>query len=139
MVCQRYATTFLSDLHEVAAYQSGMEMAMLPLLFRGYELYSNGTVQRSADNWQAYLMVETVEGASVVGRFESHGSHPGVHGHAHCERSGIEVGASGLDNLARCPPADTIHRRTNAWTESTFWEAARSFFRVREANLPSFE
>jgi hypothetical protein len=90
------------------------------------------------DNWQSYLMVETTDGASVVGRFESHGSHPGVHGHAHCERGGIEVGAGGLDNLVRCPPANAVHRRTNAWTENTFWEAARSFFRVIENFGPLF-
>ncbi len=90
------------------------------------------------DNWQAYLMVETPDGVSVVGRFESHGSHPGVHGHAHCERGGIEVGASGLDNLVRCPPAEKRHRRANAWTESTFWEAARSFFRVKDNFGPLF-
>lgn len=90
------------------------------------------------DNWQAYLMVETPDGVSVVARFESHGSHPGLHGHSHCERSGIEVGASGLDNLVRCPPADKAHRRTNAWTENTFWEAARRFFRVKDDFGPLF-
>ena len=84
------------------------------------------------DNWQAYLMVETDAGHSVVARFESHGSHPGLHGHSHCDRGGIEIGASGLDNLVRCPPANEVHRHTNAWTEATFWEAARRFFRVRE-------
>lgn len=47
------------------------------------------------DNWQAYLMVETPAGASLVARFESHGSHPGLHAHSHCERSGIEVGQAG--------------------------------------------
>ena len=83
-------------------------------------------------------MVDTPEGASVVGRFESHGSHPGVHGHAHCYRGGIEVGASGLDNLVRCPPADKPHRRTNAWTENSFWEAARRFFRVTDNFGPLF-
>lgn len=83
-------------------------------------------------------MIETTIGAAVVARFETHGSHPGVHGHAHCERGGIEVGASGLDNLVRCPPADHVHRRTNAWTESTFWDAARSFFRVRDDFGPLF-
>ena len=42
-------------------------------------------------------MVETEAGHSVVARFESHGSHPGLHGHSHCDRGGIEIGASGLD------------------------------------------
>jgi hypothetical protein len=84
------------------------------------------------DNWQAYLMAGTVAGASVVARFEYHGSHPGLHCHGHCERGGIEAGASGLDSLMRFPKAGAPHRRTNAWTEHTFWEAARRFFRVRD-------
>jgi hypothetical protein len=77
-------------------------------------------------------MVETGAGVSVVARFEHHGSHPGLHGHAHCERGGIEVGASGLDNLVRVPAAQEPHRRTNAWTEQTFWDSARRFFRVTD-------
>src|SRR2546427_11495412 len=38
------------------------------------------------NNWGAMLIVETDTGPSVVARFEHHGSHPGLHGHAHCER-----------------------------------------------------
>src|SRR5205823_7723514 len=34
------------------------------------------------DNWKAMLMLETTEGWSVVGRFEFHGSHPGLHAHS---------------------------------------------------------
>ena len=84
------------------------------------------------NNWNAKLIRETVYGPSVVARFESHASHPGLHVHTHCDRSGLETGAVGLDNLVRVPPTGTKHRRTNAWTETTFWEAAKRFFRVRE-------
>ena len=87
------------------------------------------------DNWQAFLILVGDGGASVVGRFEHHGSHPGLHAHAHCERSGIETGARSLDGLVRVPPAigrGSYHRRTHAWTESGFWEAAKGFFRVHE-------
>jgi len=90
------------------------------------------------DNWPAMLTVETFTGASVVARFEYHGSHPGVHGHAHCERGGIEVGASSIDNLMRTPSAGRHHRRTHAWTEETFWNAARSFFRIKDDIGPLF-
>jgi hypothetical protein len=83
-------------------------------------------------NWNAKLIRETVDGFSVVARFESHASHPGLHVHAHCDRGGIETRATGLDNLARIPPIGVRHRRTNAWTETTFWEAAKRFFCVRE-------
>jgi hypothetical protein len=91
------------------------------------------------DNWQAILMVESEVGASVVARLEYHGSHPGLHIHGHCERGGIEVGGSGLDNLVRIPPAAQKHRRLNAWTEGTFWEAAKQFFRMGESPLPLFQ
>jgi hypothetical protein len=90
------------------------------------------------DNWQAMLIVETGSGPSVVGRFEYHGSHPGIHGHAHCGRGGIEVGASSVDNLTRVPKARRYHRRTNAWTEETFWNAAKRFFRIKDDIGPLF-
>jgi len=48
LVSQRYGTAFLSDLHEVAAYQSGVDMAKQRLLFRRWELHSDGPVQRAA-------------------------------------------------------------------------------------------
>jgi hypothetical protein len=86
------------------------------------------------DNWQAILMRLADDGsASAVGRFEYHGSHPGLHAHAHCQRSGIESGPSSLDDLIRCPNAGSgaYHRRNNAWTEESFWEAAKRFFRVQ--------
>lgn len=104
----------------------------------GVNFILTGLCNARRDNWQAYLMVETSEGISVVARFESHGSHPGLHGHSHCERSGIEVGANGMNNLVRCPPAEKFHRRTNAWTENTFWEAALSFFSVKPDFGPLF-
>lgn len=90
------------------------------------------------DNWQAFLMLITDDGASVVGRFEHHGSHPGLHAHAHCERSGIENGPRGLDDLVRLPAAGSksYHRRTHAWTERGFWEAAKRFFRFEEKKGP---
>lgn len=90
------------------------------------------------DNWKSMLIVETSNGASVVGRFESHGSHPGLHAHAHCLRSGFENGGSSIDNLIRIPNARSPHRRTNAWTENTFWDAARRFFRLKEDEGPLF-
>lgn len=92
----------------------------------------------SRDNWQAILMLDTPHGHSVVGRFEYHGSHPGLHVHGHCARGGIELGGQGMDNLVRIPPVGQSHRRTNGWTESTFFEAAKRFYRLGEAPLPLF-
>lgn len=88
------------------------------------------------DNWQATLILFAEAGASVVGRYEYHGSHPGLHVHADCERGGLELGSISIDNLPRRPPAESFHRRTSAWTENTFWEAARRFFRVEERKGP---
>ena len=87
------------------------------------------------DNWQAVIMKLFEDGsASAVGRFEHHGSHPGLHAHAHCERSGIDLGTPSLDDLVRVPAVGpgSYHRRQNAWTERGFWEAAKRFFRVQE-------
>lgn len=81
-------------------------------------------------NWKATLIVQTPAGHSVVARFEDHSSHPGLHAHSHCDRSGVEVSGSGMNALVRAPAAQEHHRRTNAWTEGTFWEAALRFFRV---------
>jgi hypothetical protein len=90
----------------------------------------------SRANWKAMLILVTDTGASVVGRFEDHGSHPALHIHAHCERGGLEPGASSIDDLPRIPPAHQHHRRTTAWTEPGFWEAARRFFRIEEPKGP---
>jgi hypothetical protein len=94
-----------------------------------YWLVAQCNVRR--DNWLAWLMMDTATGVSVVARFEHHGGHPGLHAHTHCDRGGVETGASGLDGLVRIPPSRAMHRRTNAWTEHIFWEAAKRFFRVK--------
>lgn len=82
------------------------------------------------------LILEAESGPSVIARLEYHGSHPGVHAHAQCDRGGVEIGATGIDNLSRFPSANAPHRRTNAWTENTFWEAAKRFFRVEDQKGP---
>lgn len=91
------------------------------------------------DNWKAILLKLDAEGSgSAVCRFEYHGSHPGLHAHGHCQRSGIEIGPSGLDDLVRAPKAGpaTYHRRHNAWTENGFWETTKRFFRIRDQSGP---
>jgi hypothetical protein len=96
----------------------------------------NALCNPARDNWQATLILYAEAGASVVGRYEYHGSHPGLHVHADCERGGLELGSNSIDNLPRRPPALSFRRRTSAWTENSFWEAARRFFRVEERKGP---
>lgn len=84
------------------------------------------------DSWKSWLAVGSEMGYSVVGRFEHHGSHPGLHCHSHCGRSGVEIGASSMNDLYRFPPALNRHRRKNSWTEAGFWEASKHFFRISE-------
>ena len=84
------------------------------------------------DNWKAMLIVELTDGWSVVGRLEFHSSHPGLHIHSDCDRGGRETGAKSIDNLSRIPRANSFHRRSSAWTESSFWEAAKALFRIRD-------
>jgi hypothetical protein len=88
------------------------------------------------ENWQAMLILSTKAGGAVVARFEYHGSHPGLHAHAHCQRGGLEAGPNGIDNLRCVPSSGSHHRRRFAWTENRFWEAARKFFRVEERKGP---
>lgn len=89
-------------------------------------------VHQVRNNWKATLMMRGDVGCSVVARFEDHGSHAGLHAHAHCARGGVEEGPQGLDGLVRFPHSDSFHRRTNVWTENGFWEAAKRFFRLQE-------
>lgn len=83
-------------------------------------------------NWKAVLIYIDKTGASAVSRFEDHASHSGLHAHAHCGRSGVEIGATSLDFLARIPAKGERHRRRAAWTKRTFWEAAKRFFRIKD-------
>ncbi len=87
---------------------------------------------------KAMMIVKTGSGHAVVGRFEFHSSHPGLHAHAHCERGGIEPGATGLDKLIRIPRAGAKHNRVAALSLSTFWAEARRFFRVYDDLGPLF-
>ena len=90
------------------------------------------------DNWKVMLLINVDDEVSVIGRLEHHGSHPGLHLHSHCDRCGIERGASGMDNLRRWPQIGRNHRRNVAWTEGTFWETAKRFFHVEQNNGPLF-
>jgi hypothetical protein len=83
-------------------------------------------------NWKALLIEQSESLPRVIGRYEYHSTHPGLHGHANCD-SALELGSAGMDNLTRYPSANKFHRRTNSWTETGFWEASKRFFRVREA------
>ncbi|MXP14860.1 hypothetical protein GRI44_08895 [Altererythrobacter confluentis] len=89
-------------------------------------------VNSGRGNWKAVLILNAPNGPSVVARFEHHDSHPGLHVHSHCKRSGIEIGAVGMDGLDRFPPLGNRHRRENAWTEISFWTAMKKFFRMRD-------
>ena len=49
----------------------------------------NALCNPTRDNWQATLILCTEAGASVIGRYEYHGSHPGLHT---CMRIASEAG-----------------------------------------------
>lgn len=84
------------------------------------------------DNWKSWLIFQSPSGPALVARLEHHGTHPGLHIHTDCDRSGVEVGGSSISNLGRLPAASSRHRRDSAWTEAGFWEAAKNFFRISE-------
>lgn len=81
------------------------------------------------DNWGAWLVLKTSGGHSLVTRFEYHGSHPGFHVHAHCERGGIEEGTGSINDLVRIPKA-TSDGTVITLRRDKFWEQARVKFRI---------
>jgi hypothetical protein len=91
----------------------------------------------SRGNWKAILIERTESGPSVIARFEDHSGHPGIHVHSHCDRSGLEIGPTSLDSLARIPPAGAFHRRTHAHTLQSFWDETLRFFNVIEPTTTS--
>jgi len=89
------------------------------------------------DQWKARLILRMPSGqVSLVSRLEHHGTHPGLHAHAHCERGALEEGSSSIDHLGRFPTAEKPHRRRNTWREHTFWEKARQHFRIHDLKGP---
>lgn len=85
----------------------------------------------SRGNWKSMLIEVSDQTSKVIGRFEYHSTHPGLHVHANCNSS-LAFGSSGMDNLTRYPSVSSFNRRKSAWTESGFWEASKQFFRVQE-------
>lgn len=80
------------------------------------------------DKWNSWLVSKLDDGCSIVARFEYHGSHPGVHLHAHCDRGGIEVGPGSIDGLARIPKSSVGPEIE--LTPDRFWNLARERFRI---------
>lgn len=97
----------------------------------GDEFYLVAECNPLRDNWKAILIQMCADGGSAIGRLEFHASHPGLHFHANCERSGVETGPESLHRLGRRPAADRRHRRTAPMSEAAFWARAKAFFRVR--------
>jgi len=93
---------------------------------------------RSGRGTQQALLLKEVRNQewSLVARFEQHSSHPGLHLHSHCERSGVEVGGVGFDGLVRIPPVGSPHRRTVNLTDEMFWNKALKFFGVEAKKGP---
>ena len=103
---------------------------------RKFIAYAEANIRRG--DYKSILIEDTPSGFSVIARFEYHSSHPGLHVHAHCERGGIEIGATGMGNLIRIPPVNKKHRRIAAFTLSTFWQEARRFYNIVDDNGPLF-
>lgn len=82
------------------------------------------------DDWMAWLMIKLEEGWSIVGRFEYHSSHPGLHVHASCLSSGLLLGKQSISACDRIPTGGRYHRRIQAWTPDVFWKRALNFFRI---------
>jgi len=118
--------------------RAGWQWRSLTAGVEGREFIMVAICNPSRGNWKSMLLLKVGNDYSVVARFEDHSSHPGVHIHSHCERSGVEIGAISLGTLIRIPPAGRTHRRQNAWTLSTFWAAAKDFYRIADHIGPLF-
>lgn len=88
------------------------------------------------DNWEARLILLNEGTGSVISRYEYHGSHPGLHIHAHCERGGIEAGSTGMDNLIRLPDVGSERQVNIAFRANTFWERAKRHYRISDKKGP---
>lgn len=86
-------------------------------------------INEDRDNWLAWLVAISPAGGSIICRYEYHGSHPGFHLHAHCERGGIETGPATINGLLRIPGASSAGMVTTIRRDS-FWERAREKFRI---------
>jgi hypothetical protein len=82
------------------------------------------------DERKAWLMIKLEKGWSIVGRFEYHSSHPGLHVHSNCVSSGLLVGEKSISECDRFPDGGRYHRRIQAWTPDVFWNRALKFFRI---------
>lgn len=141
---KQWATTDLPPRHapylaKTRPIRAGWQWRSAELTSSNRKYVLTGLCNPSHGNWQAILTVAVDGSYSVVARFEFHASHPGLHAHADCSTGGVTVGAAGMDNLARIPEAGARHRRQNAWTETTFWDAAKLFFGVEFKNGPLFD
>jgi len=93
---------------------------------------------RSGRGTQQALLLREIANQqwSLVARYEQHSSHPGLHVHSHCERSGVEPGGTGFDGLARIPSVGSRHRRAASLTDDMFWNKSLKFFGVEDKKGP---
>ncbi len=82
------------------------------------------------DNWRAWLIRKTDDEGSLVARYEFHGSHPGLHLHADCDRGGVEVGPTSIKVPLRIPAVGSERMRLPPTRPGLFWETARQYFRM---------
>lgn len=87
-------------------------------------------VNLSKDNWLAWLIGKNSSGWSLVGRYEYHGNHPGLHVHADCERGGIEVGPTSIKTYLRIPRVSSRGTRPSPSRLDLFWKNACQHYRM---------
>lgn len=84
--------------------------------------------------YQAALGLETRTAVQVLARLEDHGTHPGLHCHAPCERDAdIPPGSFKYPALNRAPRTSQP-RRTGGWTDLAAWNVALKFYNIDDAH-----
>ena len=87
-------------------------------------------VQEGWENYKAILALRHENVWQMLLRFESHGSHPGLHVHDWCGTENVPLGGKSVDAPNRRPKAESEHRRTPTLSRADFWKLALDQFNV---------
>lgn len=80
------------------------------------------------EEYRAWLAIDYGKNATLLARYEFHGSHPGWHCHAPCDDIGVsDPGALRTRGCSRLPAAKGFHRSQEFDTTSKERALARSF------------
>lgn len=103
-------------------------------------------------NYQAWLLLDTQDGISLLARLEDHASHAGLHAHCACGddlpllgSQSINIGPDGQQQLYRIPiiksarPGGCSRRTVQGESPDQFFDLALMIFRIEMPSKPQGE